>query len=138
MRHLDDRVGLDVPTILKMRTTASGTDAEPGSEVHIDVEPAEIPPVTFSQRALIIPADTCVTLLRADTVCRQTLFVSGTYPGGTEVSLNKSSRLRLVSHAPSIVKVWKGGSLVGVSPGSTRAVIFGDYTIDITVVGRRR
>jgi len=109
------------------------------NEVQIDVEPAQFPPLTFSETAFVLPPDTCITLFREDSPpCAFHLFITGTYPDGTEVSLNRSTRLNFVSQDPSIVKVWKSGAaLVGLSPGSTRIDVLGKYTLDVTVVPRR-
>lgn len=109
------------------------------NEVQIDIEPAAIPPVTFSESAFTIPAISCITLFREDSpTCAFHLFITGTYPDGTEVSLHRSTRLDFVSEDPAIVKVWKNGAaLVGLSPGSTRISVLGKYTLDVTVLPRR-
>jgi len=120
----------------------SETEGDPNivDEVQVDVEPAEIPPVTLSQPSLRILVGSCMSFRdESPRGCLYDFFnLSGTYPDGTRVTLNNSTRLRLVSQAPSIVKVTEDDELVGLSPGSMKVVAFGKYTIDVTVVDPRR
>jgi hypothetical protein len=100
------------------------------------VEPAQIPPVVFSQPGpLLVPRGSCVSLYREGSPsCGSGLFVSGTYPDGTNVDLSRSTRWKVVSPAPSILKVDRDGSyLLGMAPGATKVVFFGKYTLDVIV-----
>jgi hypothetical protein len=113
----------------------SGEEVEP-TEVEIDVEPVEIPPIVFSQPPpLLIPRGLCVSFYREESPpCGMGLFVSGAYPDGTNVNLSRSTRWRVVSQDPSIVQVTRDGSaIVGRSSGSTKVVFFGKYSLDVTV-----
>jgi hypothetical protein len=114
--------------------TVSGTlvDADP---IEIDVEPAEIPPVTFSQPALVSPPGLCVRL-QDGAPCSFSLGVLGTYADGTEVGMNRSSLIKFRSLSPSIAAVSQdGGALYGLAPGSTKLIVFDKYSIDVTVGG---
>jgi hypothetical protein len=118
-------------------TAISGGEVE-SEKINIDLEPPEIPPVTFSQPALRIPVGGCVTVREGSPhTCEQTLSVFGTYPDGTRVSLNESAKIHCVSQAPTIV-LSKDGVLVGVSAGTTRIIVLGKYTVDVTVLDPRR
>ena len=130
----------------------SETEVESINKVNIDVEPTEAPPLLFSQRTLVIPLGDCVVLRpgspRGDRqeeknrapsgACGQNLFISGTYADGTNVTLNRSTKITFVSQAPSVAKVESDSALVGVSAGKTKLVISGKYTIDVTVLDRKR
>jgi hypothetical protein len=108
-------------------------DSDP---IEIDVEPAEIPRVVFSHPPpLLVPRGVCVSFYREESPsCGMGLFVSGIYPDGTEVNLSRSTRWKIVSQDPSIAQVTRDSSaLVGQSPGSTKVVFFGKYTLDVTV-----
>jgi hypothetical protein len=122
-------------TLTVMGVETSGTEVAP-AQVDIDVEPAEIPPVTFSEPApLVVPVGSCVSFYREPSPsCGRGLFVSGTYPGGENVDLSRSTRWKVVSRDSSIVKVSGDGShLFGMAPGSTKVVFFGNYMLDVTV-----
>jgi len=115
----------------------SGAEVE-SDKINVDLEPLEIPPVTFSPRALRIPVGGCVTIRGGSPhTCLQTLSVFGTYPGGTRVNFNESTKIHCVSQAPSIA-LSKDGVVVGVSAGSTRIIVLGKYTIDVTVLDGQR
>lgn len=120
-----------------------------GAVVNVDVEPAEIPAVNLPPN-LTLPVDSCIALkFYGDSgellSCAINFFVSGTYLDGTNVTLNDSSKITFASQDPSIARVWEKRSsqarlaaLVGVSAGKTKLLVFGKYTIDVTVVGQRR
>jgi hypothetical protein len=118
----------------------TGSGKEMFASVVIDVEPVEIPPVTFSKATITMGVDTCLKLRENGSFpCIDYLFVNGKYPDGTDVILNESTRINFVSQDPSIAAVsGNGGGLVGVSPGVTKLVVFGKYAIDVTVLGPRR
>jgi hypothetical protein len=115
-------------------TTLSGAQVQ-SDPIEIDVEPAEIPPVTFTPSALIIPVGSCVRLSNETRAqCFGDFFVTGTYADGTRVNLNHSTRINFTSQSPAIASMNRDGTvLLGVSPGSTKIVAFGKYTIDVTV-----
>jgi hypothetical protein len=119
-------------------TTASGK--EMFASVVIDVEPVEIPPVTFLPATVTISVGDCLGLQKdAPFLCFSTLSINGKYPEGTDVILNESTRINFISQNPSIAAVsWNGAGLLGVSPGVTRLVVFGKYGVDVTVLAPRR
>lgn len=106
-------------------TTASGAmfDSDP---VSIDVEPADVPPVTLEPSAITIQVGSS-----------QMLSACSRYADGTEVNLNGSSRINFVSQAPDIAGVDRDGKVVGRSAGSTKIVVFGKYTVNVTVLDRK-
>jgi len=115
-------------------TTLSGIEVQ-SDPIEIDVEPTEIPPVTSNPSALIIPVGSCVKLSYGISAqCIQSLDVHGTYADGTVVSLNRSTRINFASQSSPVAMVNRDGTvLFGISPGSTKIVVFGKYTIDVTV-----
>lgn len=127
--------------------TSSGVELH-SDDTLIDVEPEIMPRVSFSQPALSVPVESCIVLRGAEAgsdagadlprPCGGNLFVSGTYEDGTTVTLNGSTKITFTSQAPRIARVSKGGAaLVGVSPGQTKLVVDGKYSINVTVVGQR-
>jgi hypothetical protein len=106
-------------------TTASGAmfDSDP---ISIDVEPADVPPVTLEPSAITLQIGSS-----------QMLSACSKYADGTEVNLNGSSRINFVSQAPDIAGVERDGKVVGRSAGSTKIVVFGKYTVDVTVLDRK-
>jgi hypothetical protein len=77
-------VSLEIPlktdpglySLVAFGTTVSGTEAE-SKEVNIDVEPVEIPRVTFSWPALVVAVDRCISLYRQESPdCGFGLFIS--------------------------------------------------------------
>jgi hypothetical protein len=115
------------------------TEAEVLSDpIEIDVEPAEIPPVSFSLPSIVMLFGNWCVGLTDDSPCAPHLQVWGTYPDGTIVNLNRSTKINFVSKDTSIARIsLDGSSLVGGAPGSTTLVVFGKYTIDV-VVNRMR
>jgi hypothetical protein len=122
-------------------TGTTGSGEEMFASVAVDVEPVEIPPVTFLPAAVTIGVGTfCLKLHKEGSEpCFGDLSVIGTYADGTDVILNESTRINFVSQNPSIAAVsGNGAGLVGVSPGVTKLVVFGKYAVDVTVVAPRR
>ncbi len=120
-------------SIIAIGATASGDDVE-SNDLEIDVEPAEIPPVTFDPSALFIPLGGCIVLTNTSHCSGLALSVYGTYADGTQAYLNQSTKITFVSRAPSIAALNRDGTaILGRSPGSTKIVVFGKYAIDVTV-----
>ncbi len=121
-------------SLTAISTTLSGTEVE-SNTVEIDVEPVEIPPADFSHQAVrSMSLGGCLTFANESRCSGLPLMIYGTYPDGTVLSLNRSTRLKPVSQSPSIVAVSKDGStLFGVARGAAKIVVFGKYTIDIKV-----
>ncbi len=107
------------------------------TEITIDVEPADIPPVTFHPPFVLMPyGGWCVSLTNKSS-CGPPLEIYGKYPDGTEVNLNWSTRITYAPQDPSIARVSRDkSSLFGVSPGKTKVVVFGKYVIDVTVLSK--
>ncbi len=120
--------------ILAIGTASDGNEVA-SDPVELDVEPAVMPPVTFTPSDLIIPVGFCVRLTTgAPSRCVGDLFVTGTYADGTQVNLNRSTSIHFTSQSPAIAAVNRDGSvLLGVSPGSTKIVAFGKYPVNVTV-----
>jgi hypothetical protein len=113
-------------------TTVSGTEVN-SDTIEIDVEPAEIPPVDFEPPTLSISRGDCVRLTDEGR-CGLSLRVHGTYPDGTRIYMNNSTRIKFISQIPSIAAVSRDGStLYGISSGSTKIVVFGKFKVDVTV-----
>jgi hypothetical protein len=138
-------VPLDVPlktdpqryTIIAVGLTAAGTQVA-SAPVEIDVEPTEIPAVSFFNGPFITLSVKGCLALNNESGCPPFL-VFGTYPDGTEVNLNWSTRIQFVSQSPAIARISEdGSSLIGVSPGKTKLTVFGKYAVDVTVFGKDR
>jgi hypothetical protein len=120
---------------MAMGITEEGAEVQSGL-INIDVEPVEIPPVKFHPPFVFISFGSWCVGLTNDSFCPP-LLIYGTYPDGTVVSLNRSTRITLSSQAPSIAQISPDhASLLGVSPGSTKVLFFGKYPIDVTVQGK--
>lgn len=129
---LDSPLGMQSITVLGYRERG----AEPEeSTIDVDVEPVVIPRLEFDPPNLEIIQGGCFDLAngKGSGGCGRTLFVSGVYPDGTTVDVTQSTRLKIISRNPSIVKVLGCCLLAGVSPGSTKLVFFDKYPIDVTV-----
>jgi len=125
-------------TLAVFGATRAGIDAT--TEVTVDVEPAEIPPVTFNHPSVFIPTGECVELiLGSPGFCLNGPRVLGTYPDGTVVELNRSTRINFTSLNPAVARVTQNGkTLAGISEGSTKLVVFGKYSVDVIVRGPQR
>jgi hypothetical protein len=120
-------------SFLAVSTTVSGTEVA-SNKVEIDVEPDEIPPIHFLDQILLVPVGGCLSLTYEGQCVGVWVFIVGKYDDGTEANMNNSTRLNPVSQAPSIAAVSPDGStLIGVSPGTTKLVVFGKYSIDVRV-----
>ena len=137
--HMDIPLRVDPQpySIMAMGITEAGSEVQSGL-VHIDVEPAKIPPVSFHPPFVFMSFGSWCVGLTNDSFCPP-LLIYGTYPDGTVVNLNRSTRITFRSQAPSIAQISPDhASLLGVSPGSTKVFFFGKYPIDVTVVGDSR
>jgi hypothetical protein len=132
-------VELGKTSLTAISTTLSGTEVE-SNIVEIDVEPVGIPPVEFSHQAVrSMSVGDCLIITNESPCSGLPLMIYGTYPDGTVVSLNRSTRLKPVSLSPSVVAVSKDGyTLLGVSPGTATIMVFTKYAIDIKVFGTRQ
>lgn len=114
-------------------TTLSGIEVE-SNTVEVDVEPVEIPHAVSLQAVDVMSVGSCMVVTNESRCSGLLLMITGTYPDGTIVSLNRSTRLKPVSQSPSIVAVSKDGStLLGLSKGTAKIVVFGKDAIDIKV-----
>lgn len=137
-------VMLDVPlncdpekySIAAVGMTPEGAEVYSGL-VTIDIEPVEIPQVSFGLQPVLMPFGGWCISLTSDSPCGPSLLIWGTYPDGTMVSLNRSTRITYESQDPSIARVNPDkSSLVGLSPGKTKIMVFGKYAIDVTVLSK--
>ncbi len=124
-------------SLTAMSATASGEDVV-SNELLVDIEPVEIPPVKFGPLPALVRAGDCITVTSAGAApCGSDLEIEGTYPDGTKVHMNESTRITMVSQDPSIAYINGGRSLiVGRSPGSTKITFFGKYSLDVKVYGQ--
>lgn len=117
--------------------TSSGVEIY-SKPIEVDVEPVDIPQLTFSPPNLSIPMGECVALSN-DSPCELRLEVYGTFGDGTRVRLDGSSRITFTSESPAIARVTQNGkSLAGISVGSTELVVSGKYKVKVAVTSPRR